>query len=227
MSDIQLISKQFGGNSANALCITNKYIKDEDWERISYYLEHNTGIISLEFSGVKISSAGLFSLAEIVKNFLNLKELKLDWNDLSELSSEFDYLVESLIQSNINILYLNNNKINHNLYHSLTKLVKHAVNLSFIDLRWNEINDDGAKVLLEVLKKNTYIQYLNIVGNKILNNKLLSEINDCLMRNKQFQENQSKNPEFNSTSHSMMNLRKSYEEKDLLNSVGNGKKFLI
>ena len=184
MVEYILNDKEIDGSYKKSLLVCNKYLKEDDWKNVYKYISNND-VKSLELSGINIDSIGLNYLCETVSN---IYEFKLEWNDLIDTYSEFDSLLEALIKSSCRLVFLNNNKINHLHIHSLCKLIKHATNMTLLDLRWNEINDDGAKQILEVMKKNTTLLYLNLVGNKIVNNTTLKEINDILIRNKEFQE---------------------------------------
>ena len=188
MTDILISNKDIDGNYLNSLVINNKYIKNDDWTKINFYLNTNNTIKSIELSGVRLDQYGLTQLGEIVCSN-DIKELKLEWNDFSEIINEIEYLTECLIKSNVTLLYLNNNKLNHLHINAICKLIKHSSQINFIDLRWNEFNDDCIKNFCEAIKKNTTLQYLNLVGNKLVNNSILKEINDLLFRNKTFQEN--------------------------------------
>lgn len=184
MAEYILNDKEIDGSYKKSLLVCNKYLKEDDWKNIHRYVSNND-VKSLELSGVNIDSLGLNFLCETVSN---IYELKLEWNDLVDAYSEFDCLLEALIKSSCRLIFLNNNKICHLHIHSICKLIKHASNMTLLDLRWNEINDDGAKQIYECMKKNTTLLYLNLVGNKITNNQVLKEINDILIRNKEFQE---------------------------------------
>lgn len=201
MNDLLVMKRtSFEGEELDALVIQNKYVKDDDWDRIISFMHSCSNIYCLELSGISITASGLKFLTVIVKSNTNLKELKLEWNNFTETSSEFDQLIDGIIQSNILCLYLNNNKIGGNtLIHSICKLLKHSSSLAYLDLRWNEISDDGGRKILESMSKNTNIQVLNLIGNKVTNYGILKQITETLDRNKQYQINNSK-PKQTSTS---------------------------
>lgn len=174
---------------SNSIIISNKSFDDNDWNSLSSNLIENNNINSLYFSGVLFSKNDFKHLDAIIQNYTNIKEIKIEWCELNNYIIDFDNLCDSIIKSHINMIYLNNNKINHNGVNSIIKMLKYGDNIHYLDLRWNELNDDCAKLIYEALIKNTSIQYLNIVGNKILNNQLLDQINSILLRNKFFFEN--------------------------------------
>lgn len=190
MNDLILMKKQsYDGNELDSLIIANKFVKNQDWEKISNFVTNNPTIRSLEFSGTNLNELGLTNLGEILKKHSHIRELKLEWNNFYEITSEFDYFCECTIQSGIQIISLNNNRLGINHVHSICKLIKHSQNIYYIDLRWNEFSDDSSRNIIEVLKKNTTLQTLNLIGNKINHQGLLNEIQDMLERNKQFQTN--------------------------------------
>lgn len=181
--------QSYDGNELDSLIIANKFIKNQDWEKVSNFITNNPVIRSLELSGTNMNELGLSSLGEIVKKHSHIRELRLEWNTFYEITSEFDYFCECTIQSGIQVLSLNNNRLGINHIHSICKLIKHSQSIYYIDLRWNDFSDDSARNMIEVLKKNTTLQVLNLIGNKINNQSLLNEIQDMLERNKQFQTN--------------------------------------
>ena len=87
---------------------------------------------------------------------------------------------------------------------------------NFLDLRWNEIGNEGAKALLSVLAKNNSLQDLILMGNKI-DEEILKEINDKLNRNKNLNYNYFVNNEKGKGNNSQINYNKdptvNFEEK--------------
>ena len=53
-------------------------------------------------------------------------------------------------------------------------------------MRWNEIGNDGAKLIIAALTKNQNIIELNLIGNKI-NGDTLRQIAEFMAKNKEFQ----------------------------------------
>jgi hypothetical protein len=191
MSDL-LVMKRTSYNDENldSLVIQNKYLTDDDWKKIESFVFTNKNIHVLELSGININSSGLLCLNDIIRKNNHIKEIKLDWNNFNDIGSEFDSFCESIAYSNLICIYLNNNRIGGtNQLGSICKIIKQSQSIALLDLRWNEITDEGLRYIIESLNKNTNIQHLNIVGNKILNNKLLKELSDILERNRQYQLN--------------------------------------
>ena len=191
MSDL-LVMKRTSYNNENldSLVIQNKHLSDDDWKKIESFVFTNKNIHVLELSGININSSGLLCLNDIIRKNNHIKEIKLDWNNFNDIGSEFDSLCESIAYSSLICVYLNNNRIGGtNQIASVCKIIKHSQTIALLDMRWNEVTDDGLRYIIDSLNKNTNLQHLNIVGNKILNNKLLKELSDILERNRQYQLN--------------------------------------
>ena len=163
----------------------NKFMNDSDWENISNELSQSKDIDSLILSGININDEGFDKLCNIIENFPQIKNLKLEWNYLNNYESSFSKLIDKIINSNIEFLGLSNNKINSSLCIYLQKLIKNSRKLKFLDLRWNDIGNDGAKELISELGTNRKIIEINLMGNK-LDGKTLKETNDFLIKNSQF-----------------------------------------
>ena len=88
--------------------------------------------------------------------------------------------------------------------------------LDKLDLRWNEIGNEGAKAILSVLAKNNSLQDLILMGNKI-DEDTLREINEKLNRNKNLNYNYFVNSEKGKMSNTQTGFNKdpviNYEEK--------------
>ena len=52
-----------------------------------------------------------------------------------------------------------------------------------MDLRWNNIGNQGAKAILKGLNVNKAIMILELTGNKV-NDDIMRQVNDFLVRNK-------------------------------------------
>ena len=163
----------------------NKFMNDSDWENIFNELTQSKDIDSLILSGININDEGLEKLCNIIENFPQIKNLKLEWNYLNNYENSFSKLIDKIINSNIEFLGLSNNKINSSLCIYLQKLIKNSRKIKFLDLRWNDIGNDGAKELISELGTNRKIIEINLMGNK-LDGKTLKETNDFLIKNCQF-----------------------------------------
>ena len=163
----------------------NKFMNDSDWENIFNELTQSKDIDSLILSGININNEGLEKLCNIIENFPQIKNLKLEWNYLNNYENSFSKLIDKIINSNIEFLGLSNNKINSSLCIYLQKLIKNSRKIKFLDLRWNDIGNDGAKELISELGTNRKIIEINLMGNK-LDGKTLKETNDFLIKNCQF-----------------------------------------
>ena len=90
----------------------NKFMNDSDWENISNELSQSKDIDSLILSGININDEGFDKLCNVIENFPQIKNLKLEWNYLYNYENSFAKLIDKIIDSNIEFLGLSNNKIN-------------------------------------------------------------------------------------------------------------------
>jgi hypothetical protein len=185
--------------------ISNKFISSQEWDSISLLLTKPNSqykyITTIHLSGINIDSYGLRSLSSIIHSNRNFKIFKLDWNYLSEYIEDFDMLCESIVNSSINQVYLNNNKLNSTNVFAICKLLT-SRGLVILDLRWNEIGSEGAREILKNLSNNKSrnnfnsnfnLKELNLLGNNI-SQEILFEINEKinLYKNLNFQEGDKK-----------------------------------
>jgi hypothetical protein len=172
-------------SSGDIIQYSNRVLQPQDWENMAKLLANNSNISVMDLSGINITDFGLRYLSDIIKANPQLRTLKLQWDYLNEFSKEFDYLCEGISRSGITHLYLDNNKINSKLSSSISKMIQNSNSLLYIDLRWNEIGNDGAKEIVSSLLRNNIIQELNLNGNKI-SDECLREINEHLRKNKTY-----------------------------------------
>lgn len=175
--------KNQNSNPMDIIQFSHQFLKNEDWLNISKMITEKPNIHTIELSGISIDDFGLKILGEIVEKNHNVKTVKLEWNYLNEHSKDFAYFCDCLSRSNLTYLYLNNNKITSHLCTSISKILKDSQSIMYIDLRWNDISNEGAKNILTNLQRNTIIQELNLIGNKV-SGETLAEISEILRKNK-------------------------------------------
>jgi hypothetical protein len=221
--------------------ISNKFISSQEWDSISLLLTKPSSqyqyITTIHLSGINIDSYGLRSLSSILNSNRNLKILKLDWNYLSEYIEDFDMLCESIVNSSINQVYLNNNKLNSTNVFAICKLLT-SRGLVILDLRWNEIGNEGAREILKNLNNNRNnfnsnfnLKELNLLGNNI-SQEILFEINEKinLYKNSNFQEGEKKGNlilqyDFMKTNNFRENFNKSQNFRENFQNFNNSQNF--
>jgi chromosome segregation ATPase len=164
----------------------NQLMRENDWRLLKRNISESKQITTIILSGVNIDGEGLKNIGEIISSNSQIKNLKIEWNYLDEYSQEFDFFCDCVTKSSLIYLSLNNNKINSTLSRSLQKIIVYAKNLQFLDLRWNEIGNEGAKLIVSSLGNNKTLLELNLIGNKI-NGDTLRDVNEHMIRNKDFQ----------------------------------------
>ena len=164
----------------------NQLMRENDWRLLKRNISESKQISTIILSGINIDGEGLKNIGEIISSNSQIKNLKIEWNYLDEYSQEFDFFCDCVTKSSLIYLSLNNNKINSTLSRSLQKIIIYAKNLQFLDLRWNEIGNEGAKLIVSSLGNNKTLLELNLIGNKI-NGDTLRDVNEHMIRNKDFQ----------------------------------------
>ena len=164
----------------------NQLMRENDWRLLKRNISESKQISTIILSGINIDGEGLKNIGEIISTNSQIKNLKIEWNYLDEYSQEFDFFCDCVTKSSLIYLSLNNNKINSTLSRSLQKIILYAKNLQFFDLRWNEIGNEGAKLIVSSLGNNKTLLELNLIGNKI-NGDTLRDVNEHMIRNKDFQ----------------------------------------
>ena len=169
----------------NNIEISNKFMSKNDWNQIINEIENDMTIATLLLSGINIDSEGLEILGEIIQTYTQIKNLKLEWNYLFSIPEAFNNFCEKISKSSLVYLGLNNNKINSSLCSGIQKILRLNKNLKYLDLKWNEIGNDGASLLINEIGNNKTLLEINLIGNKI-NGNMLRYINEFLIRNKNF-----------------------------------------
>jgi len=170
----------------NMIQYQNQLMRDSDWRKLKKEISESKEITTIILSGINIDGDGLKQIGQIINSNSQIKNLKIEWNYLDEYPEEFDFFCECVTRSSLIYLSLNNNKINSTLSRSLQKIILYAKNLQFFDLRWNEIGNEGAKLIVSCLGNNKTLLELNLIGNKI-NGDTLRDVNEHMIRNKDFQ----------------------------------------
>ena len=169
----------------NNIEISNKFMSKNDWNFLRNEIENDMTIATLLLSGINIDSEGLEILGDIIQTYTQIKNLKLEWNYLFSFPEAFNNFCEKISKSNLVYLGLNNNKINSSLCSGIQKILRLNKNLKYLDLKWNEIGNDGATLLINEIGNNKTLLEINLIGNKI-NGNMLRYINEFLIRNKNF-----------------------------------------
>jgi hypothetical protein len=169
-------------DSKMKISISNRAVTNKDIEMITAELS-SLNPLCLYLTGNQLNSEVLLELGKLLNNNFFLKELKIEWNNFLNIKSDFDSFCDNIIQSNLNLLSLNNNELDINFLSSINKIFKYS-KVKFIDLSWNNFSEDCLDAFYESLKSNTNITSLNLVGNKFKNSQKIDKLNEILNRNR-------------------------------------------
>ena len=78
---------------------------------------------------------------------------------------------------------LSNNEIGPEAGQYIGNCLKANQTLDHMDLRWNNLGNQGAKAILKGLNVNKTVMMLELTGNKV-NDDIIKQVNDFLIRNK-------------------------------------------
>lgn len=170
LNNLEFVSKSY--SDKEVYYASNKSIQDSEWDTIEKYLINSPYIKSIHLSGISINKYGLEKLGLIIRMNNRIKSLNLEWNFLNELVDEFEDFSDSICQSNVSYLSLNNNKLNSSHKKAILSLVQ-SNKLSFLSLKWNEIGNDIVKNIIDIIDSKTKLIEINLAGNKISTDLLI------------------------------------------------------
>lgn len=168
----RLESKLSLQKGSTTLSLSDCFIGDEGCQVISKYLKENPIVHNLELRGNAITCTGLDTLSSSLGPKSSLKTLSLEWNNISDNLGVF---AESLYRnSSLQILDLRNNRIGSEGAGFIAKILENNTSIQKIDLRWNELGLAGGRKILSSLQKPHFIKTLELSGNKIPEDILIS-----------------------------------------------------
>lgn len=142
------------------------YIGDEGVRLLCTYLRANKHLKALELKGNNITDFD--ELLQTLRGHPTLKILSLEWNQLGSSIETF----ASFIVNNRTIkhLGLSNNKILD--MEAFSNALKSNKVLLSLDLRWNDLGEEGGRLILDALQENRALLYLELNGCNIPENLL-------------------------------------------------------
>ena len=179
-SKMQEYERKFMENQSEIIHYQNRMLSKSEWSSLSQKLSNKSTLI---ISGVSIDSYGLSTLSSIISSNPQIKNLKLEWNDFISLSTEFDALCRSIGTSSLIYLSLNNNQIDSSLCAPIANMISQTKTLMYVDLGWNLINNDGAKLIHNALTRNNSVAELKLIGNSKIGADTLKEITAYMSSN--------------------------------------------
>ena len=186
----QEYEKQFSQKPNEILSYKHQVISKTEWDSLSQKLSN---ISTLIFEGISIDSYGLNKLSSIIESNPQIKNLILIFGDFSTHSSSFETLCRAIAKSSLIYLSLNNNLINSSLCSSIADMISQTKTLKFLDLGWNMIGNDGAKLIKNALTRNNSIIELKLIGTKTISADILQDIYGYMSNNKVYPSNYDNN----------------------------------
>ncbi|OMJ74853.1 hypothetical protein SteCoe_26106 [Stentor coeruleus] len=173
----RLESKLCLQKGSTTLSLSDCFIGDEGCQVLSKYLKENPIVHNLELRGNAITCSGLDMLSLSLGSKSSLKSLSLEWNNISDNLGVF---AEALYRNNsLQFLDLRNNRIGSEGAGFISKILENNTSIQKIDLRWNDLGIIGGRKILSSLQKPHFIKNLELSGNKIPEEILIS-INQLL-----------------------------------------------
>lgn len=117
----------------------------------------------------------LTPLANAIRRHVSLKTLHLSYNLLKDATSLGANL--EMNQSSLKELYLDQNRLDNNTVVALARVIRQNDTLTLLQLNYNNIGDEGGKIIADALKDNTCLKTLGLA-----HNSLKSETASSLLR---------------------------------------------
>ena len=131
-------------------------------------------ISELNLKSNLIDANSLSKLASTLQSQNNLKKLFLDSNYLTKNGKKGLESLKIFVTNNKNlkVLSLEKTRLEHEDIKIINYIIKNS-ELDFLNLKWNNLNDDSILSILETLKNSKKILKVNIIGNSITDKNLL------------------------------------------------------
>jgi len=160
--------------SSNKLLIPDLFFGDDGAFEIAKFIQENKHFVNIELRGNNISALGFEAICESLKGSTSLKKISAEWNNIGSENLGIIALNE-FMQSNNTVLSLDlrNNHIGPSCAGAIANIIRDSSSLKIFDLRWNELGDEGAKLILLALKDHPGKVQVDLTGNKISHEVLM------------------------------------------------------
>ncbi|XP_023234214.1 leucine-rich repeat-containing protein 45-like isoform X2 [Centruroides sculpturatus] len=145
----------------------------------------NKAVRFLNLKGNNLRGKSADDIGKLLRDNNVLYRLSLEWNSLGKCHDSFTLFCSGLATNKtLKILDLRNNEINNEGAVALASALSKNISLQSLDVRWNQINNLGADSLLSVLKQyNKTLLNLDLSGNPDMANSILETIAAVLTNN--------------------------------------------
>jgi len=167
-----------GQRDSESLSLVDLFIGDEGAYEVARFLKYNKDFVSLHLRGNNISAAGFETVCQALKGATRIKTINAEWNNIGSDISGLVALHQLLkVNTTIEIVDLKNNRLTANCARIIADIIRDSNSVKKIDLRWNEIGEEGGEQILASLQETKKRIVIDLNGNK-LDEDTLAQIND-------------------------------------------------
>ncbi|KAM3137602.1 hypothetical protein pb186bvf_010216 [Paramecium bursaria] len=168
------------------ITLNEMYIGDQGARILADILRNfpNVGIIDLK--GNNIGPIGFLDLFQSLKNNIALRQLSLQWNTIclnNNLQALELFYQAMCINKTLTHLDLQNNRLGVSSAGILANIIRNNPQLKTIDLRFNELGNQGVRLLISAAAANGYIVSVEVQGNGATE-ETIRELNQILVQNR-------------------------------------------
>ncbi len=143
----------------------------------------------LFLSSNQISSEGVSTLVNVLRNIPTLEELYLDCNRVSDLGVQLLAQGISHDNTNLKVLYLGSNGITQEGAYHLAEMLKTNQTLRRLNLSENNIGDQGVQLLANALNRhNRTLIHLDLNSNKLESDSTVDSLINMLNYNRSLEQ---------------------------------------
>ncbi|CAM5096793.1 unnamed protein product [Natator depressus] len=150
------------------IMLSDCMLNEEGVRQLLNGLCSNTVVKSLDLKGNNLRALGAEALGKLLRQNKSIRSLTLEWNSLGMWEEGFSLFCQGLGANRfLQWLDLRNNQINQQGAGELALALKCNSSLRELDLRWNNIGLLGGRALLSCLHSNKTLRRLELAGNNV------------------------------------------------------------
>ena len=155
------------------LSLEDQFIGEKGTGILVDFLKKHTHFTSVELRGNSLTPHAFGLICQVLKNCVNLNNLKADWNLIGEGTAGLAALVElAQILPSLHSIDLRNNRIGKGSGPYIAAIIKDSWSLQRFDLRWNDIGDIEARFIIGALRSDPKQLKISLGGNNLGGNKI-------------------------------------------------------
>lgn len=156
--------------TSQTLNLADQVIGDEGAKLVADFLKRYSHFTTIELRGNNLSSEGLASICQALKGSTTLTTILAEWNMIGSSTTNvgFEALYElAKVSRSLTTLDFRNNRISPSAGPVLAKIIRDSPALEFIDLRWNDLGNEGAKQILAAVQAQSRKLRVDLCGNRV------------------------------------------------------------